>query len=423
MSADIIHKGHINILKKAHALGDVIVGLLTDEAIVSYKKIPYLDFEKRKTVIENIKYVKKVIPQKTLDYVPNLKLIKPNFVVHGNDWKSGVQKKIRQRVIRTLKNWSGKLVEPKYTENISSSLIKSKIEDIVSVPENRVSLLKRLMNSKKIVKILESHNALTGLIIENLSVKKNNTDLTYDGMWSSSLTDSITKGKPDNSSVDFSTRIMNINEIMDVSSKPIIFDGDNGGRIEHLKFLVRSLERSGVSAIIIEDKIGIKNNSLFKNQSNSKQDNPKNFAKKIKEICKVRQFKDFMAIARIESFILGKSLDDAIKRAEIYSKAGADAILIHSKESTPKEIFSFAKKFKKSKYFKPMICVPSTYFKVTEDELIKNGFKIVIYANQLLRAAYPAMIHAAKSILINKSSKQIEKRITPINEIINLIKK
>ena len=423
MSADIVHKGHINILKKAHSLGNVIVGLLTDEAIASYKKIPYLDFEKRKTVIENIKYVKKVIPQKTLDYVSNLKLIKPNYVVHGNDWKTGVQKKIRQRVIKTLRNWSGKLIEPKYTENISSSLIKSKIEDIISIPENRVSMLKRLMNSKKIVKILESHNALTGLIIENLSVKKKNVELSYDGMWSSSLTDSTTKGKPDNSSVDFSTRIMNINEIMDVSSKPMIFDGDNGGRIEHLKFLIRSLERTGVSAIIIEDKVGLKSNSLFKNQSSSRQDNPIKFAKKIKEICNVRQFKDFMVIARIESFILGATLEDAIKRAEIYSKAGADAILIHSKEKTPKEIFSFAKKFKKSKYFKPMICVPSTYFKVTEDELIKKGFKMVIYANQLLRAAYPSMVHAAKSILINKSSKQIEKRITPINEIINLIKK
>ncbi len=422
LSADILHEGHINILKIANSYGDVIVGLLTDEAIASYKNIPYLDFKKRKIVIENMKYVKKVIPQKTLDYVENLILIKPDFVVHGDDWKTGVQKKTRGRVIKTLKKWSGKLIEPNYTKNISSTLIKSKISEIISLPQNRVSRLKRLLNSKKIVRILESHNSLTGLIIETLKVEKNKVIEEFDGMWSSSLTDSATKGKPDNSSLDFSSRISSLRDMMDVTSKPLIFDADNGGQLEHLPFLIKSLEKSGVSAIIMEDKIGLKKNSLFKNQSGTKQDKPELFTKKIKKICNSRMSKDFMVIARIESFIVGKGLNDALKRAEIYSKAGADAILIHSKEKTTTEIFSFAKKFQNSKYYVPLVSVPSTYSKVYEKDLIKNGFKIVIYANQLLRAAYPAMQFAAKKILENNRAYEIEKKIIPIKEIINLIK-
>ena len=303
LSADILHKGHINILKIANSYGNVCVGLLTDQAIASYKNIPYLNYEKRKVVLENIKYVKRVIPQNTLDYVENLKLIKPDYVVHGDDWKTGVQKETRKRVIKTLKTWSGKLIEPKYTKNISSSLIKKEMTNIISLPQNRVSRLKRLMNSNDIVRILESHNSLTGLIIDKINIVKNNKTIEFDGMWSSSLTDSATKGLPDNSSLSFSARISSLNDIMDVTTKPLVFDADNGGQIEHLPFLVRSLERSGVSAIIMEDKVGLKKNSLFKNQTGTKQDKPQLFANKIKKICNSRQSQDFMVIARIERII------------------------------------------------------------------------------------------------------------------------
>jgi phosphoenolpyruvate phosphomutase len=335
LSVDIIHEGHINILKTAYKYGDVIVGLLTDEAIASYKNIPHLNYNRRKIIVQNIKYVKKVVPQYTLSYVTNLNLIKPDIVVHGDDWKQGVQKNIRKEVIKTLKKWSGKLIEPKYTNNISSTILRDKILEIAASPQNRVSKLKRLFSSKDIVRILESHNSLTGLIIENLKLIKKNKYLEFDGMWSSSLTDSATKGLPDNSSLSFSARITSLNDLMDVTTKPLVFDADNGGQIEHLPYLIRSLERSGVSAIIMEDKIGLKKNSLFKNQSGTKQDKPNLFAKKIKKICDTRQSNDFMVIARIESFIVGKGLKDALMRAEVYSKAGADAILIHSKEKTP----------------------------------------------------------------------------------------
>ena len=422
LAVDFLHEGHINILKTAKKYGEVIVGLLSDEAIANYKTIPILKYKNRELLVKNLKYVSKVIPQQSEDYTFNLNKIKPDFLVHGDDWKYDNRKKTRNKVITILKKWNGKLIEPKYTKNISSSKIRSKIFEIATLPQNRVSRLKRLMTSKKIVRILESHNSLTGLIIENLKVEKNNIYTEFDGMWSSSLTDSATKGKPDNSSLDFSSRISSLNDMMDVTTKPLVFDADNGGQLEHLPFLIRSLERSGVSAIIMEDKIGLKKNSLFKNQSGTQQDKPKIFAKKIKKICLSRQSNDFLVIARIESFIVGKGLKDALSRAVIYSKAGADAILIHSKEKTPAEIFSFAKEFKKSKYFVPLVSVPSTYSKVYEKDLIRNGFKLVIYANQLLRAAYPAMQNAAKTILVKRRAFEVDKKIIPIKEIINLIK-
>ena len=422
MGADIIHSGHLNILKHAQKYGEIVIGLFTDSAIAEYKRLPLIGYNQRYDIIKNIKGVSKVLPQDTWDYSKNLNKLKPDYVVHGDDWKKGVQKRTRDKVIKTLKKWSGKLIEPKYTQNISANSLKNKINNIIFFPQNRVSILKRLIYSKNIVRILESHNSLTGLIIENLNIIKNKRMLEFDGMWSSSLTDSATKGKPDNSSVDFSSRISSLNEMMDVTTKPLVFDADNGGQLEHLSFLVRSLERAGVSAIIMEDKIGLKKNSLFKNQTGAKQDKPNIFAKKIKKVCNSRQSNDFMTIARIESFILGKGLKDALQRAEIYSKAGADAILIHSKKKTPKEIFSFAREFRKSKNFVPLVSVPSTYSKVYEKDLIQNGFKLVIYANQLLRAAYPAMQNAAKKILEKSRAFEIDKKIIPINEIINLIK-
>ena len=422
LSADILHEGHINILKTAHHLGDVTVGLLTDQAIASYKKIPHLSYKQREIVLKNMKFVKKVIPQDTLDYRPNLNQVKPHYVVHGDDWKTGIQKKTRAQVIKVLKKWKGRLIEPKYTKNISSTQIKQNILKVGTSPDKRKSKLRRIMEAKEVVRILESHSALTGLIVEDLRVIKDQKYLEFDGMWSSSLTDSALRGKPDNQSVDYSTRILGLNEILEVTTKPIIFDADNGGKLEHLPYMIKSLERSGVSAVIIEDKIGLKKNSLFKNQDGAKQDTIKSFCQKIIKAKDTKISDDFLIIARIESFILGKSLDDAMKRAEAYSKAGADAILIHSKDNTPSKVFAFAKKFTKSKYFKPMVAVPSSYSKTYEKDLIKNGFKIIIYANHMMRASYPAMLDVAKSILINKRSFNAEKKISSIKEIINLIK-
>ena len=420
-SDDILHEGHKKILKYASKYGDITVGLLSDAAILSYKSLPHLSYEKREKLISKFKTVKEITKQDTLDYTVNLKKIKPDYVVHGDDWKRGIQKNIRKKVIKCLKKFNGKLIETKYVKNISATYVKEKKLEIGNTPENRRPKLKRLIDAKSIVRILESHSPLSGLIAESTHVYKGDKFQEFDGMWSSSLTDSTVRGKPDNQSVDYSSRFIGLNEILDVTTKPLIFDGDNGGRIEHLPFMIKTLDRLGVSAIILEDKIGLKKNSLFKKQAGVKQDTIKNFCNKIKAAKKAVTSDDFMVVARVESFILGKNLKDAMNRAISYSKAGADAIMIHSKEDNPKEIFSFAKKFNLSKYCKPLVSVPSTYSSTYEKQLIDNGFKIVIYANHLLRASHPAMTDVATNILKNERAFESEKKLSSIKNIIKLI--
>ena len=421
LAVDILHSGHLNVIDKAKKYGKVVIGLLSDSAVAEYKNIPSLSYNERYRIVKSLKNVSKILKQDSWNYTKVLNSLKPDFFVHGDDWKTGIQKKTRQNVINLLKKNKGKLIEIPYTNNISSSSIKSNLINHLT-PTTRVSILKRLLDSKKLVRVLESHSPLSGLIAENIKFKKKKKLEQFDAMWSSSLTDSSVKGKPDNQSLDFSSRFSGLGDILDVTTKPIIFDADNGGRLEHLTFTIRSLERLGVSAIMIEDKIGLKKNSLFKDQTGAKQDTIKDFCKKIELIKKTRSSKDFLIGARIESFILGKGLNDGLKRAKAYSEAGADIILIHSKEKNPKEIFSFSKIFNKTKHRKPLVSVPSTYSKTTESMLIKNGFKIVIYANHMLRAAYPAMENAARNILKNQRSFELESKISSVKEVINLIK-
>ena len=422
LAVDFLHEGHLNILNKASKLGEVYIGLLTDEAIISYKTVPNLDYQERKKLLKGFSFIKKIIPQETLDYTKNLDLLKPNYVVHGDDWKKGIQKNVRKKVINQLKKWSGKLIEVKYTKNISLEKFKNKTFELGNNPTNRTSKLRRLLDAKKNLRFLECHNPLSGLIVENVNYKNKLSDNNFDGMWSSSLTDSVSRGMPDNQSVDYSVRVQGVNSIMSVTTKPLIFDIDNGGQIEHLKFVVRDLERAGASAIVMEDKIGLKKNSLFSDQKDTQQDSIKNFSKKIKVAKEAAENKDFFVIARIESIILGKTINNALIRADAYSKAGADCILIHSKSDSPKEIINFARRFKKSKYYKPLVCVPSTYSIAKEKQLIKEGFRIIIYANQLLRSAYKAMTKTALDILKNKRAYEVDKEITKIKEILMLIK-
>lgn len=418
MSADLVHPGHMNILKIAAELGDVTVGLLTDKAIASYKRLPYMRYEQRKTVIENIKGVKEVIPQDTLDYRPNLELVKPDIVVHGDDWREGVQAKTRQQVIDTLAKWDGKLVEPSYTAGISSTQLNNSLKEIGTTPDIRRSRLRRLIDAKPIVRIMEAHNALSGLIVENI---KGNNGVEFDGVWSSSLTDSTSKGKPDIEAVDVSTRINTINEIFEVTTKPMIYDADTGGIAEHFAFTVRTLERTGISAVIIEDKTGLKKNSLFGNEVAQTQDTIENFCQKIQAGKKAQVTDDFMIIARIESLILDKGMDDAVLRANAYVLAGADGIMIHSREQTPDEVLEFCKIFRTSHPHTPIIAVPTSYNQITAKELSEAGINVVIYANHMLRAAYPGMKNVAKSILEHDRSLEAETDLLSINEILDLI--
>ena len=422
MSADLVHQGHVNIIAEGHKLGKVIIGLLTDEAIASYKRLPLIAFNERKIIVENLKGVEKVVPQTTLDYVPNLKELKPDYVVHGDDWKTGVQKEVRQRVLDTLAEWGGELVEPRYTEGVSSTDLIAAVKAQGITPGKRMKTLRRLIAVKPIVRILEAHNGLTGLIVEKTSIEKDGRKLEFDGIWESSLTDSTAKGKPDTELVDFSSRFSTIEEILEVTTKPIIVDGDTGGRIDHFKFRVKTLERLGVSAIIIEDKIGDKRNSLFGTTVPQQQDSIEHFSQKIHEGKQSQITTDFMIIARVESLILKKGMADALKRTEAYKAAGADGIMIHSKEKDGKEIIEFCEKFQKFETKVPLIVVPSTYAHMTESELQDLGINVIIYANHLLRSAYPSMIKAAQSILENRRAKEAsEEYCMSIKDIITLI--
>ncbi len=421
MSADIVHPGHLNIISEARKLGEITIGLLTDKAIASYKRLPFLSYEQRKMIMENIKDVKEVVPQETLDYVPNLKKLKPDYVVHGDDWRTGVQKETRKRVIQTLKEWGGKLIEPPYTKDISSTQLHQSLCDIGTTPETRMKKLRRLLEAKPLVRIIEAHNGLTGLIVENTKIMKDGAVKEFDGMWISSLTDSISKGKPDIEFVDLTSRLNTIHQILEVTTKPLIVDGDTGGITEHFPFTVKTLERLGVSAIIIEDKIGLKKNSLFGAEVKQTQDTIKNFSNKISAGKKAQVTDDFMIIARIESLILKAGVKDALKRAKAYIESGADAIMIHSKEKDPKEILEFCKEYNKFKQKVPLVAVPTTYNKITEKELIDAGVRIVIYANHLLRSAYPAMTKTAKTILIHERSYEANEMCMPIKEILTLI--
>lgn len=421
MSADIIHPGHLNIIHEAQKLGKVIVGVLTDEAIASYKRLPYLNYEQRSLVVRNLKGVSEVVPQTTLDYCPNLEKIRPDYVVHGDDWKEGVQKETRQKVIDKLAEWGGKVVDIPYTKGISSTQLNTKLKEIGTTPEIRLKRLRRLIAAKPIVRILESHSGLTGLIIENTYVDINGMKREFDGMWSSSLTDSTNKGKPDIEAVDLTTRLHDLNDALEVTTKPVIFDGDTGGKIEHFVFTVRTLERLGVSAVIIEDKVGLKKNSLFGTDAIQTQDSIEHFCDKIRAGKQAQITPDFMIIARIESFIAGKKLNDAMERALAYIEAGADGVMIHSKDKSGDDIKSFCLALRMVHPNVPIVVVPTTYNHITEEELAEWGVNVVIYANHMLRSAYPAMVNTAKSILTHGRSYEANDLCMPVKEILELI--
>lgn len=421
ISADILHHGHINLIKKASEYGDLTVGVLTDEAIATYKRLPVLDFQERKFIISNIEGVNEVVSQNTLDYTDNLEQLKPDYVVHGDDWKSNDQSQIRSKVIETLEKWGGKLIEIPYTKGVSVDKLNDAIKDTSSMPEVRRAKLKRLLKLKPIVKTMEAHNGLSALVVENAKVIKEDKIETFDAMWLSSLTDSTAKGKPDIELVDMTSRLRTIDEIMEVTTKPIILDGDTGGEIEHFVFNIRTLERIGVSAVIVEDKIGLKKNSLFGTEVEQTQDTIEHFSQKISQGKKALTTADFMIIARIESLILKQGMDDAIKRAKAYVQAGADGIMIHSREKEPDEIFEFCEKFREFAPDLPLVVVPTSFNKVYEDEFARRGVNIVIYANHLIRSAYPAMMETAQTILENNRCHEVDEKCLSIKEILTLI--
>ena len=421
MTADIMHPGLIHIINEATKYGDVIVGLLTDKAIAEHKRLPYLTYEQRKEVVENIKGVSEVIPQEEWSYVDNLKRIRPDYIIHGDDWKNGPLREIREQVFEVMNEQGGKVIEIPYTKGINSSSLDKEIKSIGTTPDIRLKTLRRLINAKPIVRILEAHDGLCGLIIENLEIQKGDKREVFDGMWSSSLTDSTSKGKPDIEAVDLTTRLQDLNNILECTTKPIIFDGDTGGKIEHFTFTVRTLERHGISAIIIEDKVGLKKNSLFGTDAIQTQDTIEGFCAKIKAGKEAQVTQDFMIIARIESLIAGKPMSDALERAYAYVEAGADGIMIHSKNKSGEDIKEFCLTFRQRYAHVPIVVVPTTYDHIHESELRKWGVNVVIYANHMLRAAYPAMMRVACTILENGRAQEVRDLCMHIKEILELI--
>ena len=421
MIADLLHAGHINILNEASKYGKVTVGLLTSTAINELNDAVYLKYQQRADVIKSLSMVADVVPQESASYKDNLAKIRPDFVVHGDDWKDGKQSKYRQEVIDLLSEWGGELIEVKYSSDISDKNLKNQLMKLGVTTVHRLGRLRQLIKSKPIVRILEAHNALSALIAENTVVERNGEDVSFDGIWSSSLTDSTAKGKPDIEAIDMTSRINAVNDVFEVTTKPMIFDADTGGKTEHFEFTVKSLERTGVSAVVIEDKTGLKKNSLFGNDVTQTQDSIENFCNKISRGKTAQISDDFMIIARIESLILEAGMEDALIRAEAYIKAGADGIMIHSRHKDPAEIMEFMQKFRVTDTITPVLVVPTSFNAVTVEEFIDMGVNVVVTANHMLRAAYPAMLNVAKSVLENGRSLEAEPNCMSIKEILEFI--
>lgn len=419
-STDILHSGHIAIIRRAAELGELTVGVLTDEAIATYKRYPLIPLNERIGLFESLNGVARVVVQKTLSYRDVMKELRPDIVVHGDDWRTGVQSGVRAEVLELLAAYGGELVELPYTHSATEEALSS-LDGRLNMPEVRRGRLRRLLTIKPCLSVLEAHNGLTGLIVENTRVEMNGGFKSFDAMWVSSLCDSTAKGKPDIELVDMSSRTNTLEEIMEVTTKPIILDGDTGGLTEHFVFNLRTLERLGVSAIIIEDKVGLKRNSLFGTDAQQRQAPVEEFCDKLRAGKKAQKTKDFMIFARCESLILGQGMEDALARCRAYVAAGADGIMIHSCQKTPDEILSFLKLFRETDSSTPVVVVPTTYNAATEAELSAAGANIVIHANHLLRSAFPAMVKTAETILQNGRTKEADALCMPIKQILTLI--
>lgn len=421
MSTDIIHGGHIRIIQRAAELGELTVGVLTDEVVASFKRYPLLSCDERMRIVGSIKGVSHVTQQDTISYASAISALHPDYLVHGDDWRDGFQKPVREECIRLLEEYGGELVEFPYSNEREYAVLESAARSQLSIPDIRRGRLKKMIGLKGLITAIEAHSGITGLIAEKTAVIQDGTVRQFDGMWISSLCDSTAKGKPDIELVDFSSRLRTIDDVMEVTTKPIIMDGDTGGLTEHFVYAVRTLERMGVSAVIIEDKTGLKRNSLFGTEVSQTQDSIENFCAKISAGKHALKTSDFMIIARVESLILEQGMEDALMRAHAYVKAGADGIMIHSRKKNPEEIFAFIEQFRKADRTTTLVIVPTSFNSVTEEEFKARGVNVVIYANQLTRSGFPAMQDAARAILEHHRALEADDKCMSIKDILTLI--
>lgn len=418
---DVIHEGHLNIINRAREYGEVIVGVLDDRTMIRFNRFPTVSFEERVRIVSEIEGVSRVVVQDQIAYDQVIRDIRPDYVIHGDNWVSGPMKAVRDRAEAALKEYGGEIIDVPYTYNENVKRIDARIREKLGMPEYRRKRLRLLLSLCPIVKTIEVHSGLTGLIAEKTIVERGGELDQFDAMWVSSLCDSTAKGKPDIELVDMTSRFRTIDDIMEVTTKPIIFDGDTGGLIEHFVYTVRTLERMGVSAVIIEDKTGLKRNSLFGTEVSQTQDTIQHFCEKIAAGKRTQLTDAFMIIARIESLILEQGMEDALARARAYVAAGADGIMIHSRRKDPAEIFTFCDLFRQEDPNTPIVVVPTSFNSVTEEELMAHGVNIVIYANQLTRSAFPAMQQTAVDILKHHRAQEVDGRLMPISEILTLI--
>lgn len=419
-----IHKGHLNIVAEAAKHGEVVIGVLSDREAIRYNRFPLAMQDERMEMARKLSGVSRVVLQNDMMYSDILESIRPDIVVHGDNWsrREAPEFAIRTHLERELAKYGGRIVDVPYTDDPEVRRIETRDRERLAMPEYRRSRLRTLLGLCPIVKAIEAHSGLTGLIAEKTVVPRTGGRLDqFDAMWVSSLCDSTAKGKPDIELVDMSSRLRTIDDIMEVTTKPIILDGDTGGLAEHFVYNVRTLERIGVSAVIIEDKCGLKKNSLFGTDVVQTQDSVENFCAKISAGKNALRTKEFMIIARCESLILERGMEDALSRCRAYVKAGADGIMIHSRKKDPAEILNFCGKFRETDAKTPIVVVPTSFNSVTETELSACGVNIVIYANQLTRAAFPAMQGVAEDILRNHRALEVDSRLMPFKQIISLI--
>ncbi len=419
MSADLLHAGHINILRVARELGEVTVGLLTDAAIASFKRVPFLSYEQRKAVVSEISGVSAVIEQTSLDFEPNLRQLRPEYVVHGDDWRVGVQARYREQVIRVLREWGGELIEPPYTPGISSTGLNRELRRFGVTPEARIRRMRRLLDAKLLIRLIEAHSGLAGLVVENAKAERRGRQEEFDGIWVSSLTGALARGRPDTGYEGVSARLPIVEDLLEVTTKPLLFDADNGGWPDHFVRTVRTLERLGVSGVVIEDKSGPKRNSL--SSCHQALCDPSVFAETISAGKSSQVTPDFMVVARLESLVVGCGVGDAVRRGRAYVDAGADAVMIHSRNRDPREVFEFCECFRRDCGAVPIVCAPTSYGQTREDELAEHGVGVVIYANHLLRSAYPAMLSTANRILETGRSEDVEPQCLPVSQMLSLV--
>ncbi len=399
MSADLVHPGHINLLREAASLGRVTVGLLTDRAISSYKRMPFLTFEQRRAVIEHIAFVTAVVPQDTLDYTDNLRLLRPDFVVHGDDWRNGVQAQTRRRVLDVLREWGGTLVEPPYTEGISSTALRMAAMDIGFAPGVRQRRLRRMLDCKPLVRVMQAHDGLSAHIVDRLEETTQGAPREYDAIWVDSLAGAPIRGKPDPLPFDLSSRLVTLHEILDATTKPLICNAGGAGHAAGVTAAVRTLERIGVSAIVIDTEVTDRRAVPAMAASAPPQDDMAAFIREIAAARDARVTPDFMIIARINDRTRDCGADRMMARAAAGVDAGADAVMCDSDPVNPDGIFDLCRRYRRLMNGHPLLVGLSGTEGLQEHDLASAGASMVVYTDTLLRAAREAMISAASQVL------------------------